>query len=103
MSDATSLRPNESGGTKYSPPEAVRLGETQLGRGCTSPSPVDEACHDGGCHSHECATGSGTNSYPCQCKCHGHSANATCDRHGNSTHDPCYCRDCGNGVNEHHH
>jgi hypothetical protein len=32
MPDSDSLKPNESGGTKYVPPAAVRLGETQLGR-----------------------------------------------------------------------
>ena len=36
MPDSDDLKPNEPGGTKYSPPTAVRLGETQRGRSALS-------------------------------------------------------------------
>jgi hypothetical protein len=36
MPDSDSLRPNEPGGTRYSPPMAVRMSETQLGRAALS-------------------------------------------------------------------
>jgi hypothetical protein len=101
MNDST--RTTESGGTKYHAPEAVRLSETQMGRGCTSPGPSDSSCYDGDYHSKECGNGSCTQSYPCTCRGCGHSANATCRSHGNTTHSPCGCDRYGNGDDDHHH
>ena len=79
MSDADNLKATESGGTKYAPPQAVRLNEATAGCGCTPCQPGSSA--EGRCNpTGSSAEGNCNTGYGADATCRTGSAAGSCSQ-----------------------